>query len=189
MKHLTYLFLIILMFSCVSKPEKQEEPQKTVLDATTDQAIEPVLKKTGFRYDVPDDMEEAPNEARLYRFNNLLIDRGTRPQQSTRIIAIRHVTEYVEYKLLDFAQMDQKNFYNDKYAVYEKGWEPPGLSDKKIEHVCFEFMYIDRTVRVYQRSVYIKYDNVFYIISLSSLIKSNIIDEKNDFFWRSIRVD
>ena len=194
MKKMALFLILIFSISCVSKPEKQVEPviskvEVIEVEASSDPVIDPVLRRTGFRYDVPEDMEESPKEAKFYRFNNLLVDKGTEPYQSTRIIAIRHVNEYTDYDLEDFAQMDQKNFYTDRYAVYEKGWDAPGLEDKDIDHISFEFTYIDRAMKVYQRSVYIKYDNVFYIISLSSLVKSNIIDEKNNFFWRSIRVD
>jgi hypothetical protein len=192
MKNPIFFLLVCLFAACVSKPEKIIEPEiiiEETVEATSDPVVELKIKRTGFRYDVPDDMEESPKEAKFYRFENLLVDKGTEAFQSSRVIAIRHVKEYKDYSLQDFVTMDQKNFYNDRHAVYEKGWETPGLEEKKIEHLSYEFTYFDRNIKVYQRSVYIKFDNDFYIISLSSLVKSNIIDEKNNFFWRSIRVD
>ena len=82
------------------------------------------------------------------------------------------------------------NYYNDTSLsiIYEDDWEPSGFKDKNINYISYQFKYTYGYEIIYQRSVYIECLGYFYIISLSSVLKKNILDEKNDYFWENINV-
>jgi len=187
MKSLYLFIIIIVIFSCATK-------KKAMVDTVTRATIikdEPVteFKVKGFRYTVPDDMEESPRDADSFRLNNMLIEKDKIYFQSSKIIAIRHAKNSDSLSLIDFAKQDQAMASAEKKLIYEKGWDAEGLNEKNIEHISYQFEYANGKQTVYQRSIYIKFENTFYIISYSTMDKRILLDKKNDGFWSSIRVD
>jgi hypothetical protein len=189
MRFIIIIFIIFLIFSCKTTPTPKND---SVTSATVVEEEKIETKEIhGFRYDIPEDMEESPEEAKFYRFDNLLVDKGTNAVKSSKIIAIRHIINSDDKKLIDFAKKDMEYLANDKKIIYESKWVVPGFDDKNIEYVSYQFSYKQGNLTIYQKSVYLNDNITFYIVSLSSIEKSNIMDDKNKnyFFWSSIRVD
>lgn len=184
-----FLFLfssLLFLFSCQTKIVKEVD-SKTA--ATVFQEEKKIIKQFGFKYDVPPNMEKDP-DAPCYRYDDLLVEKGKNVFDSSVVIAIRKIREYEDKDVLSFAQWDQNNMRQSvKNVYYESDWDAGSLNEKGIDHVSFEFSYDQNRQKIYQRSVYIKYYDTFYIISLSSKQKDKIYDEENNLFWNTISID
>jgi len=208
-KILRLSIILALFFSCASK-ENIVEPTTTTYASTstsTTTTIETTTTyvststststtttttttiRTGFRYVVPEDMEESPNEARSYKYDNMIVEKGTSAFTSPFIIAIRHNDDYPNAKLKDFAEFDQEVLKNQVKIRYDEKWTPFGFEDKKIEFISYQFAYSYGKNNIFQRSVYLKCDSRVYIISMSGKYKGLIVNNKNDAFWNSVRID
>ena len=105
-------------------------------------------------------------------------------------MAIREIKDYNDTGVLSFAQLDQNNMRQSVSNVYyESNWDAQSLNDKGIDHISFEFSYDYDKKKIYQRSVYIKYYDTFYIISQSSMKKDELRKDENNIFWNTISVD
>jgi len=216
-KILLLLIILAIFFSCASK-ENVVEPTTTTyasitstsastttttIETTTIYALITTTStststttttttttiRTGFRYDVPEDMEESPNEARSYKYDNMIVEKGTSAFTSPFIIAIRHNDDYPNAKLKDFAEFDQEILKSQVKIRYDEKWTPFGFEDKKIEFISYQFAYNYGKNNIFQRSVYLKCDSRVYIISMSGRYKGLIVNNKNDAFWNSVRID
>lgn len=152
---------------------------------------EPLMfqKKLGFRYQVPDNMQESPDYADMMRYDNLILDKGATYNDSSIVIAIRHYDLNNGAILDDFVKRDQLFMKQSVKPAYKKGWKPRGLDEKSIEYKSFEFSYKVKKNNVYQRSVYLRCDDRIHIISQSSFYKELLQEDKSEEFWNSIRVD
>lgn len=146
-------------------------------------------KKQGFRYQVPDDMQESPDYADMMRYDNLLLDKGTAYNESSVVIAIRHYDLNNGAILEDFVKRDQLFMKQSVKPAYKKGWKPRGLDEKSIEYKSFEFSYKIKKNNIYQRSVYLRCENRVHVISQSSFYKELLTEDKSEEFWNSIRID
>ena len=146
-------------------------------------------KKQGFRYQVPDDMQESPDYADMMRYDNLLLDKGTAYNESSVVIAIRHYDLNNGAILEDFVKRDQLFMKQSVKPAYKKGWKPRGLDEKAIEYKSFEFSYKVKKNNIYQRSVYLRCENRVHVISQSSFYKELLTEDKSEEFWNSIRID
>lgn len=163
------LFLFSLFFSCT-----------TVTKNT---------KKSGFRYLVPQDMQESPDLARRFRYDNFIVEKGKFYLESNILIAIRHSNNERDYSIKIFAEEDQSALRNQVKISYDGKWTPPGFEGKNISFISYQFSYSSNENILYQRSVYIKYNNIAYVVSMFSKDKEYLIHEKNNFFWENITVD
>jgi hypothetical protein len=186
MKQITILLLIFILFSCTTVKKVDNITSATIIE---EKKTPEVIKPKGFRYTVPEDMEESPKEAYSYRLRNFIIDKDKLFFESSRLISIRETPDLKEMSLTDFAKKDQAAASFERKLNYEKGWDAPGLSEKNIPHISYQFYYKNGNEIIYQRSVYISYNDIFYVVSLSSREKNVLLDSKNDSFWRSICVD
>ncbi|HOV13464.1 MAG TPA: hypothetical protein PK771_04195 [Spirochaetota bacterium] len=187
MKNLYLIIFILFLLSCQSKMVRE-------VDAKTEATVfkeeeKKIQKKGGFKYDVPPHMEKDP-EAHYYRYDDLLVEKGKNVFDSSIVIAIRKTIDYNGTSVLSFAQSDQSNMRQSVRNVnYESNWDADSLNNKGIDHISFEFSYIYDKKKIYQRSVYIKYYDTFYIISLSSKNKEELYKDQNILFWNTISVD
>ncbi|OHD09207.1 MAG: hypothetical protein A2086_10205 [Spirochaetes bacterium GWD1_27_9] len=191
MKNIIFVSIILLfLISCATKQAVREPDSITQATVFKEEEQTPVVyKRTGFRYDIPNDMEET-SEANTYRYDNLLVEKGCNVFDSPIVIAIRKTNDFSIYSLGTFAENDQKIMKSSvKNVYYDAKWDAPGLSEKGIEYLSYQFSYDYGKQTIYQRSVYIRYFDTFYIISLSSKYKASLLNSKNDFFWNSICVD
>jgi hypothetical protein len=182
--------IMVLMLASCSTLGKTEADTVTMASQVAVMEEKPVIDtRSGFRYDLPEFMEESPDDAYSYRYDNLLIEKGMKFYESQYMIAIRSSDSYSDYTLERFADYDQMMLRNQMQIQYENRWEPPGLSTREIPYLSYQFNYRYGQERFYQRSVYIKCDTTFYIVSLTSREKEAILDDKHDVFWDSIRID
>ena len=94
------------------------------------------------------------------------------------------------YTRIDISTKIYQTFLKKQIEIdYDKKWKPPGFDKKKIDYIAYQFSYIYGDQKIYQRSVYLKYENIFYIVSLSAKNKKDVLDIRNDFFWNSICID
>jgi hypothetical protein len=149
-----------------------------------------VIKQKGFRYTVPADMQESPDDAYRYRYDNLIVDKGMNCLSSNRLIAIRHAVNREYFSLMNFVDRDQGLLRQSIKIDYDKvRWVPSGFQKKNIDHFSFQFKYQYGEEMIYQRSVYLQCEDKFYVISLSSKEKFYILEPANDLFWESICID
>lgn len=134
-------------------------------------------------------MREAPEYAYRFRYDNLLLEKGSDYHSSPIVIAIRHFDLKHNQKLIDFAKEDQSYLRQSIKPAYQKGWKPQGLEEKNIEYAMYEFTYKRQKNHIYQRSVYLRCKDRVHIISLSSLYKEILNRENTEEFWNSIRID
>lgn len=146
-------------------------------------------KKQGFRYQVPDNMQESPDYADMMRYDNLILDKGAAYNESSIVIAIRHYDLNNGAILEDFVKRDQLFMKQSVKPAYKKGWKPRGLDEKSIEYKSFEFSYKVKKNNIYQRSVYLRCEDRIHIISQSSFYKELLQEDKSEEFWNSIRID
>jgi len=168
-KQSIYILILFLLISCKTK--------------------EIIEEKKGFRYKVPPGMREAPEEAYKYKFNNLIIEENTDTRNSNVIIALRFVNIDEKTTLKEFVENDQY-YLNLQYNItYDNNWTPSGFNKKNIEYISFQFSYQYGDNTIYQRSVYIKYQDMVYVISMSSKYYNILINHKNNYFWENIEID
>ena len=184
MRQLLFFCILLLVFSCASKPAFIQFETAT---GATKYKEKP--GRHGFRYTVPAEMEESAR-ANRYNLRNLLVYKDTSYYSSPMVIAIRNTKDWMDYSIAKFAQNDQSLLRDRVRITYENtSWEPAGLKEKNIDYARFQFYYYYGRVKIYQRSVYIRCDDAYYVVSMSSKNKLFIIDKTNDFFWNSIRID
>ena len=133
-------------------------------------------------------MEESPEDAKQYRYKILLVDKDKKYYSSSIMIAIREKKNTFNESLSEFAEVGQDYLQNSVSMIYEDDWVPAGFKEKKINHISYQFKYTYGYEIIYQRSVYLECCGYFYIISLSSVYKKNILNEKNDSFWKNINI-
>jgi len=142
--------------------------------------------KSGLNFNIPDGMYDSTGDAGRFRYNNFLIDKNKHYLDSSFVIAVRHAVNLYNHTLKSFVETDQANL-RQHYAVdYLNEWIPDSLTEKKIEFISIQFSYNYSADKIYQRSIYIKYNNIFYIVSLSSKNFDNILSNKSNLFWDSI---
>ncbi len=186
MKRIFFALIIFFIAATCKTGEYKEVDSKT---AATIYEENKMSSGYGFRYEVPSHMEKEP-EPQYYRYDDLLLEKGKNIFDSSIIIAIRKTKDYNQASVLSFARQDQGIMRQSvRNVYYESDWDPPSLNEKGIDHVSFEFSYDYDKKKIYQRSVYIKYCDAFYIVSQSSLKKDELYKEKNIMFWNSISVD
>ncbi len=187
MKKIFFLILLLSIFNCVTKNTIVEETTTSTTTTTTTTTI--IIFKKVFKYDVPEEMQESPVEAQYYKYDNLLVDKNTNIFDSTILIAVRHAENKNSESLKEFVEKDQMLLRSSITLNYFDVWEPPSLKEKNIEYISYQFSYQYKTSNIFQRSIYLKCEDLFYIISLSSKNKKFVLDSKNDIFWQSIRIE
>ncbi len=188
----TVLFVLMMFFSCKSSSEIVEvtmESEVTQAEAIIGKEALIFSKRRGFRYQVPKNMQESPDYANSFRYDNLLLEKGADYQSSSVVIAIRHYDISRNRDLHEFAKFDQSLLRQSYRPLYKRGWKPTTLSDKSIEYTSYEFSYKIKKDNIYQRSVYLKNDNRIHVISLSSLEEARLSMRDSEEFWSSIRID
>ena len=174
--------------ACASKPTPVEPT--TTTSTTTTTTTTTTIKPVGFRYKVPDDMRESPNEARRLDYDNLLVEKDTNVMDTMLLIAIRHTDDFSSISLKDFAQLDQDMMKQQVKVTYDGTWIPEGFTEKNIDYKAYQFSYKVGRDRIFQRSVYLRDRQRYYIISMSSKFgKLQVIDDENNFFWDNVEVD
>ena len=177
MKILKIAILFFIILSCTTKvPKETKEEEKKIISLGC------------LSFIIPKNMEESPDEARKYRYKKLLVDKDKQYYDSSRIIAFREKKNSYNDTLKEFAEMDQVYLQKSVSIVYEDDWSPAGFTEKNINYISYQFKYTYGYEIIYQRSVYIECAEYFYIISLSSINKQNILDKKNDLFWENINI-
>ena len=176
MKIIKIFILFFIILSCTTKVPKETKKEVKTISLGCISFI------------LPENMEESPEEAKSFRYKMLLVDKDKQYHNSSRMIAIREKKNVYNDSLKDFAELDQDYLQKSVTMSYEDDWEPAGFKDKNINFIAYQFKYTYGYEIIYQRSVYIKCSEYFYIISLSSLLKTNILDEGNDHFWRSFNI-
>ncbi len=197
MKRIIYLSLLLAVFkiiiACSSKPALVE--QEIIEDGKPPQGFVMeeldwlIPEKSGFRYAIPDGMREHPAEAKKYKFDNLIIDEGTTPINTGKMIAIRKTEKKPQMNLSTFVENDQSLLKESVKLYYNGEWKPEALIKKQIDFQAIQFFYDMNKQRFYQRSVYLEHDNNIYVISLSSRDKDTVTDGKINNFWGTIEVD
>ena len=183
MKNIYIVILLIIIFSCTSqKPKETIEPEK--------KETKKVITIGCLSFIIPDNMEESPEDARRFRYAKLIVDKNKNYYDSEKFIAIKDQKNVFNDSLISFAKQDQSHFQNAVPVRYDDEiWEPVGFKEKNINYIAYQFKYSYGSGEIiYQRSVYIECSDYFYIISLTSTIKNNILDETNDFFWENISI-
>ena len=181
-----FLFIIFLLLTTCKTNLVKNVDSKTAATVFQEERSD---RKFGFRYGVPSHMEKDP-EPHYYRYDDLLLEKGKNIFDSSIVIAIREIKDYNDTGVLSFAQLDQNNMRQSVSNVYyESNWDAQSLNDKGIDHISFEFSYDYDKKKIYQRSVYIKYYDTFYIISQSSMKKDELRKDENNIFWNTISVD
>ncbi|MBQ3922399.1 MAG: hypothetical protein II707_03810 [Spirochaetales bacterium] len=181
------IFITFCLAACASKPTLVEP---TTTTSTTTTTTTTTIKPVGFRYKVPDDMRESPNEARRLDYDNLLVEKDTNVMDTMLLIAIRHTDDFSSISLNDFAQLDQEMMKRQVKVMYDGPWVPEGFTEKNIDFKAYQFSYKVGRDRIFQRSVYLRDRQRYYIISMSSKFgKLQVIDDENNFFWDNVEVD
>ena len=193
-KKILYLSILLVIFSCKTTRTQlvdQYTGASSYVLRNQIANIEPLKfqKKQGFRYQVPEDMQESPDYADMMRYDNLLLDKGAAYNESSVVIAIRHYDLNNGAILDDFVKRDQLFMKQSVRPAYKKGWKPRGLDEKSIEYKSFEFSYKVKKNNIYQRSVYLRCENRVHVISQSSFYKDLLTEDKSEEFWNSIRID
>lgn len=191
---ISLLLFILVIISCKSDRVVLIDGQSSATSYINKISLEhtpPVqmFRRKGFRYRVPDGMTESPADAFRYKYDNLILDRGTDYFSSSIVIAIRHYELTGNQTLSSFTKMDQSSLRQQVRPVYENGWRPDSLDEKNIEYESYQFNYVMQRMRVYQRSVYLRDRDKVHIISLSSLHKNLLNNHESESFWKSVRVD
>lgn len=177
MKNIKIIILFFIILSCTTKVTKEVNKEKKVINVGC------------LSFIIPENMEESPEDAKKYRYKMLLVDKDKKYYSSSIMIAIREKKNTLNESLSKFAEIDQDHLQNSVSIKYdEEVWAPAGFKEKNINYISYQFKYTYGYEIIYQRSVYIECLGYFYIISLSSLFKKNISDEKNNFFWENINV-
>ncbi len=204
MKKTTFLLTIFIICSCSSRPELVElEPEvieepEVVVEYEFDQGpagftmddlsnLMPV--HSGFRYRVPDGMIENFAEAQKFDFETLIIDRNASPRTSEKMIAIRKAEKSIFTNLDTFVEQDQDRLRERVRVFYDGIWRPEGLINRNINFKSLQFYYTQNSEQFFQRSVYIEYRDLVYVISLSSKNPEAVTNEKINNFWASIEID
>lgn len=185
MKKIIYLVILLNIFSCITKNTVEETTTSTTTTTTTTTVI--IFKKI-FKYDIPEDMEESPYEAKYYNYDTLLKEKYTNIFDSNILIAIRCIKNKYNITLNEFVQTDQTLLKSSIKINDFDIWNTKLLS-KDIEYLSYQFSYHYNKTNIYQRSIYLKCEDTFYIISLSSKNKQFVLNNKNDKFWQSIRIE
>lgn len=171
--HILLLLFFLLGFSCVSVKQNEKN-------------IEVRNYKEGLNFEIPSDMYDSTRDAKKYSFQNFLIKKGESFVSSDLIVAIREVTNSNKQTLKVFTDIDQnrlKSYYDIKYL---SKWQPNSFLEKKIEFLSFYFSYLTGGNIIYQQSVYIRFKDRFYIISLMTKNQEILKKEKALFFWNSV---
>jgi hypothetical protein len=177
MKIFKIVILFFILFSCTTTvPKETKETKKTI-------------NLGCFNFIIPEKMEESPDEAKKYRYKILLVDKDKQYYNSSVMIAIREKKNSFNDTLKEFAEMDQIYLQKSVSVIYEDEWIPAGFTEKNINHISYQFKYTYGYEIIYQRSVYLECADNFYVISLSSVNKINMLDEKNDLFWKNITIN
>jgi len=164
------ILLLLIIFSCRSV-KNIKEPGKLNI---------------GLNYIIPDGMYDSTGDAGRFRYKSFLIDKNRHYLDSGFIIAVRQSENLSNISLKTFTETDQASLRQHYAVEYLKEWIPESLTEKKIEFISIQFTYNYSADKIYQRSVYIKYNSTFYIISMSSKNFDNIISGKSSLFWDSI---
>lgn len=193
MRKLLLVPLVLLLFTCSSKSEivlhDSESGATAYVEKVVVEKAPAPERRHGFRYTVPDFMEES-DLARRFNLRNMLVYKDSSYVDSPVIITIRQTDKYADYTPYRFVKTEAGYLQKQAKARFENtNWIPPGFEEKKIDHKTLQFYYNRGGAMVYQRSVYIKLEDQFYIVSLSSRYKKFMLEEKNDLFWSSICVD
>lgn len=176
------LILLLIFFACTSqKPKETIEPEK--------KETKKIVTIGCLTFIIPDNMEEDPEDAKRFRYTKLIVDKDKNYYDSEKFIAIRDKKNVFNESLISFAKQDQSYLQNTVSIRYDDEiWEPAGFKEKNINFIAYQFKYSYGGEIIYQRSIYIECSDNFYIISLTSTIKNNILDETNDFFWKNITI-
>lgn len=177
MKSIKVIILLSIIFSCTTKVPKETKKEIKTISLGC------------INFVIPDNMEESPEDAKRYRYKMLLVDKDKEYYNSSRMIAIRERKNVFNDSLKDFAELDQDYLQKSVSIIYEDDWDPAGFNDKNIKYISYQFKYTYGYEIIYQRSVYIECSGYFYIISLNSILKKNVIDEENDYFWKSFNIN
>ncbi|MBN2547087.1 MAG: hypothetical protein JXB50_14895 [Spirochaetes bacterium] len=163
-------FLFLIVITCQTMKNTQEIIQL----------------KQGLNFEIPEDMYDSTRDAKRFRYNNFLIDINKHYIDSNIVIAVRETINFNNYSLKSFVETDQAKLRQHYNVEYLNEWKPDRLIEKKIEFISFQFSYNYSTDIIYQRSIYIKYKNIFYVVSLSSKSFKNLLSNKSNLFWDSI---
>ena len=180
-----FLLLFVCLISCATKKEEIKE----TVPAPKPAIVEEKDRIGCLSYKIPENMENAPNEAYKYSYDLLILEKGDNFFDSGVKIAIKVYENVYNYSLKKFVDQDQKRLRDRVKIIDEEKWTPKGAEWKNIGYFAFEFTYTIQGIKVYQRSVYVSCETKIYIISLNSLFKEKMLDKKNDRFWESIGVD
>lgn len=183
MKKIILIILLFIIFSCTS-----QKPKETII--LEKKESKKIVRIGCLSFIIPDNMEESPEDAKRYRYAKLIVDKNKNLYNSEKFIAIIDKKNAFNDSLISFAKQDQAYFKNSVSVIYDDAiWEPVGFKEKNINYIAYQFKYTYDGVDIfYQRSVYIECSDTFYIISLTSTIKNNILDIINDYFWENISI-
>ncbi len=177
------ILLIILFFTILScTSQKPKETEKVT------EKKNKIISIGCLNFIIPEAMEESQEDAKRYKYTKLLVDKDKKYYNSTKMIAIREKPNNFNDSLLNFTQNDQAYLQQHVLIIYEDKWEPKGFKNKNINYISYQFIYRYDSEMIYQRSVYLECPGYFYIISLSSKNKNNILEIENDFFWENINI-
>ena len=189
-------FLILLTCTTAKKEIVQQKPPVKKISIPNAERFNLVSylplelnERRGFRYTIPENMEHDKKQAEMFSYEALLLEVGESYQTSSAVIAIRKTKPIEPMSILQFAKGDQSFLKQSVTPFYFGDWKPASLLNKDIPHTAYQFEYYQAGQKIYQRSVYVKDIDTFYIVSYSSLKKELIIDQTNDLFWDSIRID
>lgn len=183
------LILILLLFSCSHNDVKEDSTTKASVIEEKPKKQEIIQKKYGFIYKVPPNMEESPEDAYNFQYDNLLIEKYMSYYDSDIVIAIRHSDKEQSCSVNQFAKDDQLLLRGSVKIRYEDGWNPNDIFiQKNINFKAYQFSYQYGKEKIFQRSLYIDGKNKFYVVSLSTKVKPLLDDPRSEFFWRSIEV-
>jgi hypothetical protein len=179
MKFFFILLILLFLITCKSHDKPIiEEPKLT----------DPPPKR-GLHYTVPEGMEEVPDLAYNYRYDNMIIDKGGSYEESAILIIIRHGRPNEQELLEIFVERDQKSLQSQVGIIYDEAWTPSGFLEKKLDYIAYQFYYSLKKQVYYQRTIYILFEDKVYIISLVSKYKNFILNNKSNTFWESVFVD
>lgn len=165
-----------LLFSCATLKIKQEKPERESNH----------FYKEGLNFEIPVEMKDSTDDAKKFGFRNFIIEKNKHYDESNIVIAIREVENFNNLSLQQFAEIDinrVKQYYKLRFI---NNWIPVPLVRKGIELISFFFYYFSSNKIIYQRTVYIKFKQKFYIISLMSKEINNLENERSNFFWNSV---
>lgn len=176
MKILQFIILFFTIFSCTTQKPKETKKENITISIGC------------LNFIIPENMEESHEDAKRFRYSKLIVDKDKKYYNSSKMIAIREKINSFNETLSDFTQKDQAYLQQNVSIIYEDKWEPKGFTAKNINYISFQFIYSYGSELIYQRTVYLECPGYFYIISLSSKVKENILDIENDFFWENINI-